>query len=174
MVDNCEDSKHVDCCNHALVAEYLVPEFLGPNYGARKNRKRLGRGNASGTGRTSGKGEKGQKARTGGKIPAWFEGGSVPLYRKIPKLGFKSRKQILGINSYALVNVSDLNLFKDGDVVDLEALKARGVSESCKNRAGVKLLANGELTKKLTVKVNAASQEAVKKIEAAGGTIELV
>lgn len=173
MVDNCEssnvDTKHIECCNHCL-----VPELLAPNFGARKNRKRLGRGNASGQGRTAGKGEKGQKARTGGKIPAWFEGGSVPLYRKIPKLGFKSRKQILGVNSYALINVSDLNLFDDGDVVDLQALRERGVHESCKNRAGVKLLANGDLTKKLTVKVNAASEEAVKKIEAAGGTIELV
>lgn len=147
---------------------------LSPQAGSTKKAKRVGRGNASGWGRTAGKGEKGQKARAGGGVPAWFEGGSLPYYRKIPKIGFKSRKQMLGTNAYTVVNFDVLNKFNDGETVDLEALKIKGYSSSTKRRAGVKLLARGTLEKKLTVKVNAASASAVKVIEELGGSVEIL
>jgi large subunit ribosomal protein L15 len=155
-------------------AQALSLSTLSPGKANMKTAKRIGRGNGSGWGRTAGKGEKGQKARSGGKIPAWFQGGSLPFYRKIPKVGFRSRKQILGTNSYALINISDLNDFNDGDTVDLEVLKKKGISSSTRNRAGVKLLGNGTLEKKLTIKVNAASASAIKAVEEKGGSIELV
>lgn len=147
---------------------------LSPGKVNMKAPKRIGRGNASGWGRTAGKGEKGQKARSGGKIPAWFQGGSLPFYRKIPKIGFRSRKQIHKINSYALINISDLNSFNDGETVDLEVLKQRGISISTRNRAGVKLLGNGTLDKKLNLKVNAASASAIKAVEEKGGSVEIL
>ena len=128
---------------------------------------RRGRGHGSGNGKTAGKGHKGQKARSGATRPG-FEGGQMPLYRRIPKRGFTNRnsKVIVGIN------VSALERFEDGAEVTVEALKECGVVKN--PRDGVKILGNGELTKKLTVKVNAFSEGAKAKIEAVGGTCEVI
>ena len=127
---------------------------------------RRGRGHGSGNGKTAGKGHKGQKARSGGTRPG-FEGGQMPLYRRIPKRGFTN------INSKEIVaiNVDKLEKFADGDVVTVEALLEKGIISNPKD--GVKILGNGELTKKLTVQVNAFSKSAVEKIEALGGKAEL-
>lgn len=128
---------------------------------------RRGRGHGSGNGKTAGKGHKGQLARSGAKKPG-FEGGQMPLYRRIPKRGFTNRnsKEIIAIN------VDVLNRFEDGAEVTVESLLAS--SAISKAGDGVKILGNGELTKKLTVKVNAVSETAKSKIEAAGGTVELI
>lgn len=128
---------------------------------------RRGRGHGSGNGKTAGKGHKGQKARSGAPRVG-FEGGQMPLYRRIPKRGFKNRnsKEIIGIN------VSALEKFEDGAVVDINALLDMGVVKD--PRDGVKILGNGELTKKLTVKVDAFSASAKEKIEAVGGTAEVI
>ncbi len=147
---------------------------LSPNAGARKTRRRVGRGHGSGAGRTSGKGEKGQKARSGGHTRPGFEGGQMPLYRRLPKFGFRSAKQIRGKNQYSLVSLSVLEQLDAGSVVDCAALKAAGVPCKSKHRAGYKILGTGNLTKKLTVKVAAVSETARQKIEAVGGTIELI
>ena len=132
-----------------------------------KNRNRVGRGIGSGNGKTAGKGHKGQKARTGGKIRRGFEGGQTPLYRRIPKRGFNN---IFSID-YATVNVSDLERFEDGTVVNMELLLAEGVVR--KELAGLKVLGNGNLTHKLTVEAKKFSNAAKEKIEAAGGKIEV-
>ena len=135
-----------------------------------KNRKRVGRGSASGQGKTAGHGEKGQKARSGVSISAWFQGGQTPLYRRIPKRGFNNKRFE---TKYACINLSSLNkFFKDGDVVSPEILKEKGIIK--KQLAGVKILANGELDKKLTVKANRFSSAAVTKIEKAGGKTEVI
>lgn len=147
---------------------------LTPNKGSRSNRKRRGRGNASGLGRTSGKGEKGQKARSGGGTRPGFEGGQMPLYRRIPKSGFRSRKEMLGLNQYNIVNIESLEKFDDGTTVDLDALKSIGYGVQGRKRAGIKVLGRGTLSKKLTVKVHAVSAGARKAIEDAGGSIELL
>lgn len=128
---------------------------------------RRGRGHGSGNGKTAGKGHKGQKARSGAPRPG-FEGGQMPLYRRLPKRGFTNRnsKEIVGIN------VDALNRFEDGAVVTVETLVESGVISN--PRDGVKILGNGELTKKLTVKVNAFSASAEEKIKAAGGTVEVI
>ena len=128
---------------------------------------RRGRGHGSGNGKTAGKGHKGQKARSGAPRPG-FEGGQMPLYRRLPKRGFTN------INSKVIVgiNVSALEAFEDGAVVTVEELLAKGIVKN--PRDGVKILGNGELTKKLTVKANAFSQDAKSKIEALGGTVEEV
>ena len=128
---------------------------------------RRGRGHGSGNGKTAGKGHKGQLARCGHKKPG-FEGGQMPLYRRLPKRGFKNRnsKEIIAIN------VDVLNCFEDGAEVTVESLLA--TSAISKAGDGVKILGNGELTKKLTVKVNAVSETAKAKIEAAGGTVEVI
>ena len=128
---------------------------------------RRGRGHGSGNGKTAGKGHKGQKARSGAPRPG-FEGGQMPLYRRLPKRGFTN------INSKVIVgiNVSALEAFEDGAVVTVEELLAKGIVKN--PRDGVKILGNGELTKKLTVKANAFSQGAKSKIEALGGTVEEV
>ena len=141
---------------------------LAPNEGAvTRDDFRRGRGHGSGNGKTAGKGHKGQKARSGAPRPG-FEGGQMPLFRRIPKRGFKCRnsKNIISIN------VSDLNRFEDGATVTVESLKEIGLVKN--PRDGVKVLGNGELTKKLTVSVDAASKTAIEKIEAAGGKIEVV
>ena len=141
---------------------------LAPNDGAvTRDDFRRGRGHGSGNGKTAGKGHKGQKARSGAPRPG-FEGGQMPLFRRIPKRGFKCRnsKNIISIN------VSDLNRFEDGATVTVESLKEIGLVKN--PRDGVKVLGNGELTKKLTVSVDAASKTAIEKIEAAGGKIEVV
>ena len=129
---------------------------------------RRGRGHGSGNGKTAGKGHKGQKARSGGGVRPGFEGGQMPLYRRIPKRGFTNRnsKTIIGIN------VSALEQFENDTVVTVETLLESGIVKN--PRDGVKILGNGELTKKLNVKVNAVSETAKTKIEAAGGTVEVI
>lgn len=141
---------------------------LGPAYGATKTRTRVGRGIGSGLGKTSGKGHKGQKARTGGSIRRGFEGGQTPLYRRIPKRGFKNNFK----REYAIVNVADLERFEDGTVVNMELLLNEGIIR--KELDGLKVLSNGDLTKKLTVVANKFSKEAKTKIESVGGKIEEV
>ena len=141
---------------------------LSPAVGSAKDAYRRGRGPGSGNGKTAGKGHKGQNARSGGGVRPGFEGGQLPLYRKLPKRGFKNRFAV----NYAIVNVSDLNRFEDGAVVDLEALLAAKLVR--KELDGVKILGAGELTKNLTVKATVFSATAKEKIEAAGGKIEEV
>ena len=141
---------------------------LTPALDSNKAVKRIGRGHGSGNGKTAGKGHKGQKARSGGGVRIGFEGGQMPLARRIPKRGFNN---IFG-TKYAIVNVSDLNKFKDGTVVDTELLVASGLVKKVYD--GVKILGNGELTAKLTVKAAKFSQSAVEKIEKAGGKTEVM
>ncbi len=131
--------------------------------------KRVGRGQGSGNGKTAGRGEKGQKARSGVSIPAWFQGGQTPLYRRLPKRGFNNAQFR---TEYAVINLSDLNRFKDGEVVTPELLKELGIVK--KQLAGIKVLANGKLEKKLTVKAHRFSSKAVTKIEEQGGTAEVI
>jgi large subunit ribosomal protein L15 len=141
---------------------------LAPAEGAVKDSFRKGRGPGSGNGKTAGKGHKGQNARSGGGVRPGFEGGQIPLYRKLPKRGFKNRFA----KEYAIVNVSDLNSFNDGDTVNLEALKnARKVRKALD---GLKVLGKGELTKNLTVQAKVFSASAKEKIEAAGGKAEVI
>ena len=128
---------------------------------------RRGRGHGSGNGKTAGKGHKGQKARSGAPRPG-FEGGQMPLYRRIPKRGFTNRNTL----DIVAINVSALEKFENGAVVDVAALKESGIVKN--GRDGVKILGNGELTKKLTVKANAFSASAKEKIEAAGGSVEVI
>ena len=141
---------------------------LSPVAGSTHVDKRKGRGHATGNGKTAGRGHKGQKARSGGGTRIGFEGGQMPLARRIPKRGFNNifAKPLDG------VNVSVLNKFEDGAVVDMQALLCSGVLSSCKY--GVKILGNGEITKKLTVKASAFSASAKEKIEAAGGKAEVI
>lgn len=135
-----------------------------------KSRKRVGRGPGSGMGKTSTRGEKGQKARSGASIPAWFQGGQSPLYRRLPKRGFNNARFT---TRFATINLADLDrYFADGDIVTPEILKERGIIK--KQLSGVKVLASGELTKKLTIKAQRFSSEAVTKIEAAGGKAEVI
>ena len=142
---------------------------LSPAAGSAKAAWRKGRGAGSGNGKTAGKGHKGQNARSGGGVRPGFEGGQLPLYRKLPKRGFKNRFAV----NYAIVNVGALNdKFDNGAVVDLEALKAANLVS--KELDGVKILGNGELTKTLTVKATVFSAGAKEKIEAAGGKTEEV
>jgi large subunit ribosomal protein L15 len=140
---------------------------LSPRPGAKKRRKRLGSGESSGTGKTSGKGHKGQKARSGGSIRLGFEGGQMPLIRRLPKRGFNNAAFKLRI---AVVNLHDLNdEFADGATVDENALRKAGLVRGTIH--GVKILARGELTKKVTITGAKFSEAAKRKIEAAGGTI---
>ena len=141
---------------------------LSPAQGSAKAAWRKGRGPGSGNGKTAGKGHKGQNARSGGGVRPGFEGGQLPLYRKLPKRGFKNRFAV----NYAIVNVSDLNRFEDGAVVDMEALLAAKIVR--KTLDGIKVLGGGELTKKLTVKATVFSATAKEKIEAVGGKTEEV
>jgi len=140
---------------------------LSPAEGSAKAAWRKGRGAGSGNGKTAGRGHKGQKARSGGGVRPGFEGGQIPLYRKHPKRGFHNKFAKV----YAIVNVEQLNRFEDGTVVDLEALRAMKIVRKVVD--GVKILGNGELTRKLTVKANVFSATAKEKIEAAGGKIEV-
>ncbi|WP_409343404.1 50S ribosomal protein L15 [Paenibacillus sp. MBLB4367] len=141
---------------------------LAPAPGSRQTRKRIGRGIGSGTGKTAGKGHKGQNARSGGGVRPGFEGGQNPLYRRLPKRGFNniSRKE------YAIVNIEELNKFAAGTEVTPELLMESGIVKSPKS--GIKVLGNGEVTVKLTVKANKFSQSAVDKIKAAGGQTEVI
>ena len=140
---------------------------LSPAEGSAKKSFRKGRGPASGNGKTAGKGHKGQNARSGGGVRPGFEGGQIPLYRKLPKRGFINHFA----KKYAIVNVSDLNRFENGAVVDAEALLAARIIRDVLD--GVKVLGNGEITKKVTVKAAVFSATAKEKIEAAGGTTEV-
>ena len=140
---------------------------LGPAYGATTKRKIVGRGLGSGTGKTAGKGHKGQKARTGGKIRRGFEGGQTPLYRRIPKRGFNNHFA----KEYAIVNIADLEVFDNDTVVDSKVLIEKGLVN--KELDGIKVLGNGKLTKKLTVVATKFSKSAIEKIQAVGGKIEV-
>lgn len=141
---------------------------LTPAPDSNKAVKRIGRGHGSGNGKTAGKGHKGQNARSGGGVRIGFEGGQMSLARRIPKRGFNN----IFATKYAVVNVSDLNKFKDDTVVDTELLVASGLVKKVND--GVKILGNGELTAKLTVKAAKFSQSAIEKIEKAGGKAEVM
>ena len=141
---------------------------LSPAEGSTQVAKRKGRGIGTGNGKTAGRGHKGQKARSGGGVRIGFEGGQMPLARRIPKRGFNN----IFAKPLENVNVSALNCFEDGAVVDANILLAEGILSKCTN--GVKILGNGEITKKLTVKASAFSAGAREKIEAAGGKAEVV
>ena len=141
---------------------------LKPNKGAKKKRFRVGRGHGSGNGKLAGRGRDGQKSRSGGGVRPTFEGGQFPMFRRVPKRGFKNfnAKEIIAIN------IRNLDVFDDGEVVDLEALQSKGLVSN--PRDGVKILGEGELSKKLIVQVNYFSQAAKEKIEAAGGRAEVI
>ena len=141
---------------------------LSPAPGSVRDVKRIGRGHGSGNGKTAGKGHKGQNARSGGGVRPGFEGGQMPLQRRIPKRGFNN----IFATKYATVNVSALEVFKEGTVVDAELLKATGLVK--KELDGIKVLGKGELTKNLTVKAAAFSASAKEKIEKAGGKAEVM
>ncbi|QXM07329.1 50S ribosomal protein L15 [Crassaminicella indica] len=141
---------------------------LRPAEGSTKNRKRLGRGTATGQGKTAGRGQDGQKSRSGGNVKPGFEGGQMPLYRRLPKRGFTNvfKKQ------WTIINVDTLNRFDEGTVVTPELLLEKGIIKKIVD--GVKVLGNGELQKKVTVQAHKFSQSAVEKIEAAGGKAEVI
>lgn len=141
---------------------------LTPAPGSRHPRKRIGRGIGSGTGKTAGRGHKGQNARSGGGVRPGFEGGQNPLYRRLPKRGFTNRTH----KEYAIVNIEELNSFAAGSEVTPEVLMESGIVKSPKS--GIKILGNGEVTVQLTVKANKFSQSAVEKITAAGGKTEVI
>lgn len=141
---------------------------LFPDPKSIKKRKRVGRGCSSGHGFTSGRGSKGQNARAGGGVKANFEGGQMPLYRRIPKRGFNN----IFKKDYSIINIEKLNMFNDGDIVSSKELISKGVIKKVVD--GIKILAKGSLTKKLTIKANKFSQKAVREIESAGGKIEVV
>lgn len=141
---------------------------LKPAIGSTKNRKRIGRGHGSGTGKTAGKGHKGQNARSGGGVKAGFEGGQMPLQRRLPKRGFTPLEKKV----YALVNLRDLDVFEAGSVVDLAALGKAGLVTKVLD--GIKVLGDGELTKPLTVHAHKFSKSARAKIEAVGGKAEVL
>jgi len=138
------------------------------NEGARKNIKRLGRGQGSGQGKTAGKGSKGQNARSGGGVAIGFEGGQTPLYKRIPKRGFTNINRL----EYAVINLSDLNRFEDGTTVTPELLKQAGIVK--KQLDGIKVLGNGTLEKKVNVTCNKISKSAQEAIEKAGGKVEVI
>ena len=146
----------------------LLLNDLQPAEGSAKSAWRKGRGPGSGNGKTAGKGHKGQNARSGGGVRPGFEGGQLPLYRKLPKRGFHNKFA----TTYAIVNVGSLSAFENGSVVDMQALKEKGIVK--KELDGVKVLGNGELTVALTVKADKFSAAAKEKIEKAGGTVEEV
>ncbi len=139
---------------------------IKPAKGAKKNRKRVGRGNASGHGKTSGRGENGQLSRSGAKHRIWFEGGQMPLIRRVPKKGFQPPHRLI----YQIVNVRDLNRFEDGRDVDFEVLRQEGLIS---NKKPVKLLGDGELHVSLKITVDAATGSAVEKVEKLGGKVHL-
>ena len=145
-------------------------DTLQPAEGSRTSAKRLGRGIGSGLGKTSGKGHKGQWARSGGGVRPGFEGGQMPLTRRLPKRGFNNHFKKV----YALVNVNVLNSFEAGAVVDFETLYCAGLIKEVKNACGLKVLGNGELNVALTVRASKFSEQAKNAIEKAGGTAELV
>lgn len=138
--------------------------------GGVKAKKRVGRGPGSGTGKTSGRGHKGQNARSGGGVRPGFEGGQMPLFRRLPKRGFTNNFS----KQYAQVNVSMLNCFKDGDTVNLDTLAEQGFINKNKAKDGLRVLGNGDLNVKLTVQAAHFTKSAAEKIEAAGGKAEVI
>ena len=142
---------------------------LEKNIGATHSKKRVGRGSGSGLGKTSGKGHKGQKARSGGSINPVFEGGQLPLYRRIPKRGFSNA---LFKTEYAVINVEDLNNFEDGTVVSPALLRETGMVKN--QLSGIKVLGEGKLEKKLTIQAHKFSKSALEKIKESGSTIEVI
>ncbi|SMC26123.1 LSU ribosomal protein L15P [Desulfacinum hydrothermale DSM 13146] len=141
---------------------------LKPATGAKKNKKRVGRGSGSGLGKTAGRGTKGQKSRSGGGVPPWFEGGQMPLQRRVPKRGFTN----IFRTEYEVVNVQDLDRFEAGSAVGPDELKAAGLVRKKAKR--IKLLGDGDISKGLTLRVHKASASAIAKVEAAGGKVELI
>lgn len=141
---------------------------LSPSRGARKKRKRVGRGPGSGHGKTSCRGHKGQKARAGGSISPGFEGGQMPLQRRLPKRGFTNVFK----KEYALINIRDLGRFSANAILDIEVLKSAGLVKKVGD--GIKLLGKGEISHPLVLKVNRVSKTAKEKIEAAGGKVEIL
>lgn len=147
---------------------------LAPPKGAKKRAKTVGRGESSGHGKTSCRGGKGQTARTGGTIRPGFEGGQMPLYRRLPKFGFTSAKRVMGKNIYQVVSLGSLERFDEGATVDIDSLQRSGIVRKKDRMAGIKVLNSGSLSKKLHLKVNAISESAKGKVEALGGSIEIV
>jgi len=141
---------------------------LSPAPGARKARKRLGRGVGAGTGKTAGRGTKGQNSRSGGGARPGYEGGQMPIHRRLPKRGFAN----IFKKEFAVVNIRDLDRFEDGSIVDEAAFIQAGLVKG--RRDGIKLLANGSIDRPITVKVNRISKAAKEKIESAGGTVEVL
>ena len=141
---------------------------LKPAKGAKKNRKRLGRGVASGWGKTAGRGTKGHNSRSGGGVRPGYEGGQMPLHRRLPKRGFTN----IFKKEWAIINVRDLARFEAGTVVDEAELVRSGLVKG--PRDGIKLLGNGDINAALTIKINAISASAKEKVEAAGGTVEVI
>lgn len=141
---------------------------LTPSVGSTKDSKRKGRGHGSGNGKTAGRGHKGQNARSGGGVRVGFEGGQMPIYRRLPKRGFTN----IFAKQYAEVKLADLNKFEDGAVVDAQTLKDAGIIS--KTLDGIKVLGNGEISKKITVKASKFTAAAKEKIEAAGGKAEVM
>src|SRR6476659_8530151 len=142
---------------------------LRPRPGAKHRRKRLGQGESSGHGKTAGRGGKGQTARSGSSIRIGFEGGQMPLIRRIPKRGFNNARHA---TTYLPVNIGALNIFKDGERVDAKSLKDKGLANG--GAAGIKILGDGELTRKLVVSAHSFSKSAREKIEAKGGSCEVI
>lgn len=140
---------------------------LKPSRGAKKRRKIIGRGSGSGHGKTATRGHKGQKARSGGHRPAWFEGGQMPLQRRLPKTGFTN----IFKQKTSIINLEDLNIFEADSLITAEILKKKGL---IKKNYPLKILGRGELKKSLTVKVRLFSKSAKKKIEAVGGKVEII
>lgn len=141
---------------------------LAPEKGQRKNRKRVGRGVASGTGKTAGRGSNGQNARSGGGVRPGYEGGQMPIHRRLPKRGFKNHFKKV----FAIVNVQDLNRFEADSVIDEVAFIKSGLVKG--DRDGIKILGNGDVQVPVTVRINKISESAKQKIEAAGGKIEVI
>ena len=141
---------------------------LKPNEGSRKERNRVGRGQGSGNGKTAGRGQKGQKQRSGGSVALGFEGGQTPLYRRLPKRGFKN----INRKDYAVVNLDTLNRFEDGTTVTPALLKEAGIVKN--ELSGVKILGNGSIERKLTVQAHKFSKTAEEAITNAGGAIEVI
>jgi len=143
---------------------------LSPACNSKTSRRRIGRGIGSGLGKTSGKGHKGQWSRSGGGVRPGFEGGQMPLYRRLPKRGFNNRFK----KNFIVVNLSQLNLLENGTVVDFELLYTNGLINYFPQNDGLKVLGSGEFDKKLTVRTNKISASAKEAIEKAGGTVELI
>ncbi|OGW14992.1 MAG: 50S ribosomal protein L15 [Nitrospinae bacterium RIFCSPLOWO2_12_FULL_45_22] len=141
---------------------------LNPPQGAKKRKKRVGRGSGSGHGKTSCRGNKGQKSRSGGKIAPWFEGGQMPLQRRIPKRGFRN----IFKKEYTIINLKDLNIFSGDEVITIEKLRQQGLVK--KIRDGVKVLGEGKLEKPLVIEAHKFSKSATEKIMAVGGTAKVI